>query len=96
MSIKTEKFERKPIVVDAVQVTDENMADVAKWCKGRLILPGEKAAKGMKPFIKVKTHRPLSERQTTAFVGDWVLAYNGYKVYTPVAFEKAFRPATSD
>lgn len=32
-----EKYRKKPIVIDAVQVTRENVADVAKWCGGRVI-----------------------------------------------------------
>lgn len=83
--MKTHKFARKPFYVDAVRVSDANMEEVAEWCKGTI----EKSEEGT--FIKVEVHRPLTERQTQAFVGDWVLfAGSGFKVYTPKAFDKSF------
>ena len=84
--MQTTKYTRKTFDVDAVQVTAENMAEVAEWCSGKLGQDDKDQA-----FIKVKIHRPLSERQTRAYVGDWVLfAQNGFKVYTPKAFENGF------
>ncbi len=34
MSVVTARYTRKPLVVNGVQVTEENFADVAKWCDG--------------------------------------------------------------
>lgn len=87
------KFVRKPFYVDAVQVTDENMHEVAQWCGGQV----QQELTQVKPYIKVRVHRPLNERQSRAFVGDWVLygVTGGYKVYTPKAFENSFEGATS-
>lgn len=89
--ITTSKFARKPFLVDAVQVTAENMEEVARWCRGAVIgaadTPGDL-------FIRVKVHRPASPRQTEAHVDDWVLyAGTGFKVYNPIAFEKSFERA---
>lgn len=90
--IETNKFARKPFYVDAVQVTAENMDDVSAWCQGT-VTRTDLSPQG--DFIKVRVHRPLTERQTKAFVGDWVLyAGTGFKVYTDKAFEKSFEPAT--
>lgn len=84
--MQTTKYTRKSFDVDAVQVTAENMAQVSEWCGGRIVGEGTD-----EPYIKVKIHRPLSERQTRAYAGDWVLyAANGFKVYTPKAFENGF------
>lgn len=84
--MKTHKFARKPFYVDAVRVSEANLADVATWCEGT----PEETDDGQ-AYIKVKVHRPLTERQTQAFVGDWVLfAGTGFKVYTPKAFDKSF------
>jgi hypothetical protein len=89
MSIETTKFARKPFYVDAVQVTEQNISDVAKWCNGDIRKDNQKV-----DFIKVRVNRPLNERQTQAYVGDWVLyAGTGYKVYTPKAFEDSFESA---
>ena len=87
------KYGRKPFSVGAVQVTSENMAEVAKWCGGRvqnMVEDGVDSVAGTK-YIKVKVKRPLSARQTKAFIGDWVLqAGTGFKVYTDPAFQKSF------
>lgn len=84
MSIQLQKFARRPFYVDAIQVTAENMADVAEWCAGTI------TGEGKQRHIKVRALRPINTRQTQAFVGDWVLDFNGFKVYSPSAFEKSF------
>ena len=84
INVKPQQYVRKPFFVDAVQVTLDNIAAVATWCDGKVIVDTP-------PYIKVKVKRPLAERQTRAFVGDWVLSSgNGYKVYTQSSFEKNF------
>jgi hypothetical protein len=86
--IATTKFARKPFHVDAVQVTEENMAQVAEWCNGEVRVD---AAAGDAKHIHVRVSRPLNERQTKAYVGDWILyAGTGYKVYTNKAFAGNF------
>ena len=90
MTLHTEKFARKPFYVDAVQITEGNMQDVAKWCKGKV-----ESTDAGENYIKVRVHRPLNERQTKAFVNDWILfAGSGYKVYTPKAFNQSFERVT--
>lgn len=45
--------------------------------------------------IKVKVKNPINDRQTKAFVGDWVLytdERSGFKVYNNHAFERSFTP----
>lgn len=89
MSIITEKYIRKPFSIDAVQVTEENIDEIAKWCGGEIIT--EKRGRKDIRYVKVRVNRPLNERQTKAFVGDWVLyAGTGYKVYTSKAFDACF------
>lgn len=91
MTIPIVKFARTPFYVDAVQVTAENMAEVAAWCGGKIL-----ADKQAKSFIKVHVLKAITESQTTAYVGDWVLKSVGdniLKVYTAKAFAKAFVPA---
>lgn len=86
MSVVPELYLRKPFEVEAVQVTEENITDVADWCDGEIRHTADR-----QPFVKVQVHRPLTTRQTRAFVGDWVLfAGRSYKVYTAKAFEGAF------
>lgn len=87
--METRKFIRKSFEVDAVQVTVDNINEVAKWCQGRVV----KATDTEDQHVKVRVLRVLDERQTKAFVGDWVLyAGTGYKVYNAKAFAKSFEP----
>lgn len=84
--LKPQKYTRKPFDVDAVQVTTENLEEVARWCQGEVITTADKTR-----FIKVRVHHPLTERQTRAFPGDWILyAGTGYKVYIDKAFANTF------
>lgn len=82
----TNKYSRRIFEIDAVQVTPENMEEVATWCEGavRHNVAGD-------AYVKVKVHRPMNEKHTRAYPGDWVsLSKSGYKVYTDRAFQNSF------
>jgi hypothetical protein len=86
MKMKTHKFARKPFYVDAVRVSEANIEEVAEWCEGEIKTDDEG-----KRYIHIKVYRPLNEKQTQAYLGDWVLlAGTGFKVYIPKAFDKSF------
>ena len=88
MSVQTMQYARKPFVIDAVRVTAENIEEVAEWCEGEV-----RTKKDASKYIKVAVQRPMNDRQTMAFAGDWVLkAGMGFKVYTQKAFEASFEP----
>jgi hypothetical protein len=103
MGISTKRYKRKPIYVDAVQVTPDNFMALAVWCQGEIlnndgtetdentqINPGAQ-------HIKVRVHNPKDARQTRAYVGDWILYTDrGYKIYTQGAFEKSFEPVDGE
>lgn len=89
----TTRYVRKPLYVDALQVTDENFVTVARWCFGEIVnsdetpVTEEQAVDPSKQYIHVRVHNPKNPRQTKAFVGDWILyTERGYKVYTTKAF----------
>lgn len=93
----TRKYVRKPLYVDAVQVTEQNFADIARWCFGEVGNIDETPVDMTKPmdpskqYIHVRVHNPKNTRQTRAFVGDWILyTERGYKVYTTKAFQANF------
>lgn len=93
--INIQKFTRKPFDVEAVKVTEENITDVAAWCHGTIRKSGSPGGKNVQSYIKVHVKRPLNERQTQAYVGDWVVTatderIKGFKVYTPRAFAESF------
>lgn len=101
MSLDIKQFARQPLYVAAVQVTEENMKAVADWCGGRVKRVVRKGGGEREACVKVRVNRPLHPRQTQAFVGDYVLAYESdtprgvlisYKVYTETAFGKSFIP----
>ena len=91
--MNTEKYIRKQFEVQAVQVTEENLESVAKWCNGTIETEGD--LPGTKRFIRVNVKHPLNARQTRAYLGDWVLKAEtgGFKIYNQVAFEKSFERA---
>lgn len=86
MTLVTQRYVRKPLYVDAVQVTEENMEEIARWSQGdvRLEVDGRK-------YVHVLVNAPRSLRQTKAFAGDWLLhTERGYKIYTSLSFEASF------
>lgn len=100
--LKVEKYTRNSFDVDAVQVTEENMALLADWCGGSIIKVQETQEDALvdlppKRYISVPVVRPLSTRQTQAYVGDWVLwADKGFKVYGQKPFSKSFSKSNPD
>lgn len=93
--LKVEKYVTKPTYVDAIRVTVDNLEDVALWCQGEVRTATRSWMKGgPHAYVSVPVVRPLNERRTMAFVGDWVLfERESWKVYTQVAFEKRFDSA---
>ena len=86
--IEFQRYARKPFYVEAIRVTRDNLEDVATWCHGDV------QTDNWGRHVKVRVHRPLNDRQTKAYPGDWVLyAGTGFKVYTDKAFQKSFEPA---
>lgn len=95
--ITPQKYARKTFVIEAIQVTAENIEDVAKWCEGTVLTAAANHNRPESKYIKVQVHHPLNERQTKAFANDWVLrASAGFKVYTPKAFDTCFDPVGGD
>ncbi len=89
MTIVTQKWIRKPLYVDAVQITEDNFDEICVWCQGTIEF--EPMIEGSKKYIKVRVHNPKTPRQTKAFVGDWLLyTERGYKVYIAKAFYASF------
>lgn len=102
--VSTTKYVRKPLYVEAVQVTSENFLDIVNWCQALVGVQGSEAGTETRPadgveldpakhYIRIRVHNPQSQRQTKAFVGDWILYTEmGYKIYTEKAFNDNFDP----
>jgi hypothetical protein len=98
-TVVTTKYVRKPLYVSAVQVTEENFAEIRQWCMGEIQnkdgsdLPDGAEIDPKTQMIRIRVHNPQSQRQTKAFVGDWILYTDrGYKIYTDKAFKDNFDP----
>lgn len=86
--LQTSKFIRKPLLVEGLQVTEDNMETIAKWCGGEIC---ETVSK--RNFIKLETKPSPMTRQNMAFAGDWVLKSEmGFKIYSKRAFDRTFDP----
>lgn len=85
--MKTHKFARKPFYVDAVRVSETNIEEVAAWCESEI-----KTDSDGKRYIHIPgVYRPAHEKQTQAYIGDWVLMTGtGFKIYVPKAFDRSF------
>lgn len=93
MNIQPKKYCRKPFDVEAIEVTDENMDAVAKWCNGE-IKTGKAKESDPTRYIQVEVHRPIHPNQTKAYPGNWILkSGSNFKVYTDKAFKSTFDPA---
>lgn len=100
--VETVKYVRKPLYVEAVQVTPDNFMNVADWCQALVGRKGGEAGTESRPadgfeidpsnhYIRIRVHNPQSKKQTMAFVGDWILyTEQGYKIYTDRAFQSGF------
>lgn len=85
--LETKRYVSNPLYVDGVQLTAQNLSQVARWCRGRIHKDKHK-----KTFIKVAVNRPATEKQTRAYPTDWVLkAGSGFKVYNDQAFRNRFK-----
>lgn len=89
--VHAQKFMRKTFFVDAIRITTENFEAVASWCKAEIITDDGA------PHMKLEVIRPLNERQTKAYVGDWILTSpSGYKIYNTNAFSRCFVPVSNE
>ncbi len=97
MSLLPTRYQRKPFYVQAVQVTADNLEEVAEWCAGQIRHTKPNPAENVPsaPYVKVCVLNPRSERLTRAYVGDWVVrAGSGFKIYPDKSFNESFIRAT--
>lgn len=86
MSFDPQKYERRTFVVEAVQVSRENMPQVIQWSGGTLLEDDLH-----RPYISIDVNRPMNPKQTMAYEGDWVLKTStGFRIYTNHAFDRSF------
>lgn len=85
LALELEDWYRKPFPVKAVRVTFDNIKAVSVWCNGEIHNDGDRI------YIQVAVNNAISEKQTQAHIGDWVLkSKDSFKVYTDTAFQRNF------
>lgn len=96
MSFETQQFVSQPYVVNAVQVTEDNLEELAAWCKGDVRTTGAgktfRFTEGTK-YIKLPG-RVSALRHSMAFAGDWLVVRDDglFKLYTANNFPRHFVP----
>lgn len=94
-------YQRKPFRVQAIQVTDENLSDLAEWCGGAVRLE-EDGFDGFKSYVDVPTTKATSRyrlQRVRAYVGDWLVRLtedNNFKIYKTRSFLEIFEEVPSD
>lgn len=91
--METALYNRNPLQVEAVQVTEENLYEVAQWCGGDV---NTNAQTGLK-YIKVDVLHPHDAKHTRANVMNWILKSEmGYKIYSDTAFKNGYTAEETD
>lgn len=96
MDIK--EYTRKTFPVNAVQVTLENIEQVADWCKGTIEQVETKmlGTVAMLPVIKLKGQGENRGKDFVATLGCYVVEFKGsFRVYKPVQFDASFEEKVS-
>lgn len=91
MTVETKTYVKKPLYVQAVQITEDNFDAVATWCGGEVLRDDVPGVGSGPRYIKVQVHNPRNARQTKAYVGDWMLrTERGFKIYSNKNFLENF------
>lgn len=83
------KFRKKPVVIEAVQITQDNLHEVADWCLGTVL--GKEVEDGvMQWWIAIATREGVMQ----ADVGDWVIKGVEGEHYPckPSIFDASYEP----
>lgn len=80
-------YERKQILVSAIQVTEENIHIVAEWCGRRAFVRKHSSENGL---ITLSAWIPLAVK---ALIGDWIVKdeHDEFHTYTPAMFKRDYK-----
>lgn len=91
--METRQYTRKPFPVNAVQVTLQNIEQVAEWCRGTVELVSTRmlGTSTDLPVIKIQGQGDNRGKLFTASLGCFVVEQKGsFRVYKPAQFEASF------
>ena len=84
-------FVRKQFPVQAVQVSPNNIDQMATAVKGEVKHDGDKEGNFSRTYIDVPVRKPINKRQTQAYIGDWIVKQGKtFKVYPDKNFHQQF------
>jgi hypothetical protein len=98
---ETSAYQRKPFRVQAIQVTDDNLTDLAEWCGGWVKLE-EDGFDTFKSYVDVPIAKPAGRyrlQRVRAYVGDWLVRLtedNVFKIYKTRSFLEIFEEVASE
>lgn len=83
--MNTQKYRKRPIVIEAVQVTFSNVYEVANWCGGS-------ATTITSPQPTADIYIPTLEGQMQGSIGDYVIkgAHGGFYICRGQIFEDTY------
>ena len=95
--LNTKNYKSKPIFVEAVQISEDNMNEIASWVNGEIITISDSSKdKTQISFVKAHVLRSKGYIRNKGYVGDWIVKSDlGVKFYTNAAFERSFEVNTS-
>jgi hypothetical protein len=91
--LETEKFDRRPFTVNAIQVTQDNAEAVAKWCGGVLEMIDYKmlGVHAKLPAIKIEGTGTETGKKFTAVLGMWIVQRkSSFRTYKHNTFKALF------
>lgn len=85
------KFRKKPVVIEAFQLTLQNQSEIAAWCGGFCYYAQPAPSVAPRPSVGIET----LEGVMTADIGDWIIKGVNGEFYPckPDIFEKTYEPA---
>lgn len=91
--MELKQYTRKPFPVAAVQVTLQNIDQVAEWCKGTIEQRPTKmmGTETLLPIIRLKGQGDNRGKDFEAALGCWVVELKGsFRSYKPAQFDASF------
>ena len=90
-------YVKRNSIVQAVQVTAENLRDVRLWCKGGLSVTDASGTAEWFITVPVVKTNSYDNKPKRAFVGNFiVLDDDGYKIYREADFFRMYDPIDAD
>ena len=84
----TENYIRRPFAVKAVQISEENIRDLAEWTEGSV---GVNHKNETNIRIIEPPGKRLRYRQKHGFYGDWLVhGPQGFRIFSNEAFHRTF------